>query len=515
MKTTHRVSLGLAAAALLATSSARADVIFSRLQNIGIPTDFNGVYLNLDTGVVAFPTFGSAPNWDINPFFGGAGLANSPRFQPVRTGTGNEDPIVRFNMGDTISGSLPYSTGYGGSQNSHLGSGTNQFQPGQQGYLGYQYSPSGTAYSGWMRVIFTANQPGGTLLDWAYDNTPGNTIAAGNIQEEQISGGSVVTLTAATGESPVLGTNLGDVAGGQTSLQKNGVGTWTLGAQSYTGTTTINAGTLAVGANGGKLTGTIGIVVNNGGTLLLTNNTTNDRINDGAFVTMAAGSTFNTGGLSEGSAAAPTAGNLAVAARSAASKQSGNRMDRPSWRSGASRWASQPVWDMHEGGVSDSEVAVSWEVGGGPRRYSPAGAPASGLGALTLQGTQMAPVIFDFGTLGGSTLIFSSLNALSAGTYVNILNWSGMAGMDNGAASNDRFLFASNTGFSQSDLANFHFIGYSPGATQIFYNGYFELVPVPEPSTWIAGILTVAAVAYSQRSRFVRKKSQDGNAAHS
>jgi hypothetical protein len=36
-------------------------VIFSRLQNIGIPTDFNGVYLNLDTGVVAFPTFGSAP----------------------------------------------------------------------------------------------------------------------------------------------------------------------------------------------------------------------------------------------------------------------------------------------------------------------------------------------------------------------------------------------------------------------------------------------------------------------
>jgi autotransporter-associated beta strand protein len=420
-------------------------------------------------------------------------------------------------MGDTISSSLTYSTGYGGSQNSHLGTGTNQFQPGQEGYLGYQFSPSGTAYSGWMRVIFTANQPGGTLLDWAFDDTPGNTIAAGNIvQAALMGGGSLVTLTAGTGESPVLRTNLADLGGGETSIQKNGVGTWTLGAQSYTGTTTVNAGTLAVGANGGKLVGTTGILVNNGGTLLLTNNTTIDRINDNAAITMAAGSTFNTAGLSEGTTTiSPTGIDLRARGMTAArEREAAARSTR--WRSTAGGWNSERFSFSGDDGLSRSDVvAANEEVARPSRRYSPTGAPTAGLGALTLQGTEIAPVTFDFGTLGGSTLIFSSLNAVSANTYVNILNWSGMVGMDNGAASNDRFLFATNTGFSDTDLANFHFIGYSPGATQIFYNGYYELVPVPEPSTWVAGILTVAAVAYSQRGRFVKKKARNGSAATS
>jgi hypothetical protein len=187
-------------------------------------------------------------------------------------------------MGDTISGSLPYSTGYGGSQNSHLGSGTNQFQPGQQGYLATSIRLPHCILR-LDAVIFTANQPGGRC--WI---GPMTTLRqydrSRNIQEEQISGGSVVTLRQRLGESPVLGTNLGDVAGGQTSLQKNGVGTWTLGAQSYTGRLLSTLGP----SQSARTAGNSPDDRNRrqyGGTLLLTNNTTNDRINDGAFVTMA------------------------------------------------------------------------------------------------------------------------------------------------------------------------------------------------------------------------------------
>ena len=124
------------------------------------------------------------------------------------------------------------------------------------------------------------------------------------------------------------------------------------------------------------------------------------------------------------------------------------------------------------------------------------------MGALTLQGTSGSPVTIDFGTAGGSTLFFSSLAAgVTSSTYVNILNWSGNAGSDNSATGNDRWLFASNPGLSNADLANFNFAGFAPGATIFQYGGTFELVPVPEPSTWVAGTLALLALGYTQRRR--------------
>src|SRR5205823_53427 len=65
-----------------------SNVIYSGFQNIAIPTGFTGVYINIDNGSTAFAQF---TGWDINPFFGGVGVGNSPAFQPARTGTGNQD----------------------------------------------------------------------------------------------------------------------------------------------------------------------------------------------------------------------------------------------------------------------------------------------------------------------------------------------------------------------------------------------------------------------------------------
>ncbi|WP_395739111.1 hypothetical protein [Prosthecobacter sp.] len=152
--------------------AAQAAVIYSGLQNLAIPTTFDGVYVNLDN---ASTSSSAITGWDINPFFGGAGLANSAAFQPARTGTGSTDPVVNFSAGDLISGGLFYASGFGGSGDpaSHLGTGTGQFAVGQEGYLGFRFTTDASAgpYYGWMRVIFTNNSAGGLIEDWSYDNT--------------------------------------------------------------------------------------------------------------------------------------------------------------------------------------------------------------------------------------------------------------------------------------------------------------------------------------------------------
>ena len=120
---------------LIVSGHAAADVIYSSFQNITIPTDFDGVYVDVD-GLQA-PSNAAFPGWDINPYMGGKYLANSAAFQPARVGTDGLDTVVKFSADTSISGSLNFASGTGGSID-HLGA---QFTAGGGGtdeYLGFK-----------------------------------------------------------------------------------------------------------------------------------------------------------------------------------------------------------------------------------------------------------------------------------------------------------------------------------------------------------------------------------------
>ena len=218
---------------LLTVGHGTADVIYSGLQNTTIPTTYAGVNIDVD----------GAGGWDLNPFLGGVYLSNSAAFQPGRSGTGGLDTVLNFSTGATISASgLNFATGSGGSLD-HLGT---QFTAGQEGYLGFRLN--GSNY-GWMRVVFTNNAAGAKVLDWAYENTGGAAIQTGNVLQN----GSVVTLNSAFGTF-----TLGSAISGANSVVKSGANTTTLNsANSYTGTTAVNAGTLLINGNQSSATGAV------------------------------------------------------------------------------------------------------------------------------------------------------------------------------------------------------------------------------------------------------------------
>ncbi|MEI7909606.1 MAG: autotransporter-associated beta strand repeat-containing protein [Verrucomicrobiota bacterium] len=225
----HRpfLSIGIAVSLI---APAVGDTIYSNLLDTPISTDFTGVTLNIAGG-------------SINPFFGGVAVANNNLLQPVRSSTGNLAAIANLSAGSVIDASAMFATGFGGSQ-THLGT---TFTAGQEGNIGFQLN--GSNY-GWLRVVFTNNTGGAVIKDWAYDNS-GQPVVVGRVHQGAVATGTqLVTLSPGSGESFVLGSALANTGGNVNSLIKAGAGTVTLSQVStYTGNTTVNAGTLIVAAN--------------------------------------------------------------------------------------------------------------------------------------------------------------------------------------------------------------------------------------------------------------------------
>jgi autotransporter-associated beta strand protein len=252
---------------LVFVGNASAELIYSNVRDIAIPANFAGVYLDVETGNWNTNMNSPQSGWDINPFFGGSVVWNSPTFQPVRSGTGATDAVMNLAEGSMVTSSSTYSTfvqaaggenpggaGYGVST-SHLGSGAGQFQAGQEGYLGFRLN--GSNY-GWMRVVFNNNTGGALIKDWAYD-TSGASIAVGNVKLN----GSDMALNSGNNNIS-LGSAISD-ANGATNVVKSGNGTTNLnGNNTYTGATNITAGRLNVN---GSIHANSQVVVEAGATL--------------------------------------------------------------------------------------------------------------------------------------------------------------------------------------------------------------------------------------------------------
>ena len=125
------------------------------------------------------------------------------------------------------------------------------------------------------------------------------------------------------------------------------------------------------------------------------------------------------------------------------------------------------------------------------------------LGALTLS----ANSTIDFGTGNTNSLTFASLSLGSFNLVVT--HWTGTyytAGetTDHSNGTQDRLLFTIDPSLNATQLSQISFYndaGNFIGTGKEIAFGITELVPVPEPSTWIAGSLMLGLIGYRERRR--------------
>lgn len=342
---------------------AAADVIYSNFLDTAIPTDYDGVTITVDGGT-------------INPFFGGVGVANDANLQPFRDGTDGLDTILNLALGSTINaGSAFLSSGAGGSQD-HLGS---TFTAGEEGYIGFKLNDSDY---GWMRVGFTDNTGGAVVKDWAYENS-GSAITVGGIRQV---GQDLIVSSGFT-----LGSALAD-SGAATNLVKNSIGTNTLTATStYSGSTNITAGTLAVGGSG-SINNSSGVTLN-GGTL---------RYNSSVALTIPV---IYTSGTVGGTNLTGTLGGLAIG--------SGQTLS-PGNSPGTADTTSQ-TWA--DGGTYLMEINNATGTAGS----DPGWDLVSGSGALNISANSGSPFVIDVTSLGLDNQVGEAINFNSLASYAWII----------------------------------------------------------------------------------------------
>lgn len=168
-----------------------AEVVWSGEQNIVIPQDVEGLYINPLTGEATnfFPS-----NWDTDPwlnvYWGGTVIWSNSVLRPVVVNNAyastGQAQVANVAEGTTLDGLSLYALqgngSGGGTPLTHMGSDPDQFQHNAAGYLGFVMQRQGEdAFYGWARVQFGPSPDTGMLISHAYENTPNTAITVGQI----------------------------------------------------------------------------------------------------------------------------------------------------------------------------------------------------------------------------------------------------------------------------------------------------------------------------------------------
>lgn len=368
--------------------------------------------------------------------------------------------------------------------------------------------------------------------------TVGGILKTGNVAGgATITGGEYLTFDFDRGmtirtdkENDSLSIHSPIVANGTNAVTKTGAGTLTLfGANTYTGGTYVNAGTLEIGTNERLLnSGSLTIA---GGTFSLKSHTETV-----GSVVLVSGSISGTGSgtligssydVRSGSASAILAGSAALSKSTdgtvtltgantytGATTISDGTLVAASTTGGALGGTTSVTVNSDAtlalGASNQINNAAAVNLAGGTLStggFSEGTSSLTGAGTLSLT-ADGSHIDFDVGNTG--TLAFAIFNPGSFSLTID--NWTGTAGVI-GTASTDRLIFAADP---TSSLANFIFSGYEAGAVALLLDGGFyevtpNFTPVPEINPAFVASMLCAGVGIAFHRRAVRAKKKQAD----
>lgn len=165
----------------------KAAIVYSGEQNVPIVfSPMDEVYVNVltnDASVSEPGDFDSQP-W-LAADISGTGIFNGNSLQPVVLPIAvGEGRVLNLAAGTSVDAGSVFGTGPNYSD-THTGTGTNFFQPGTPGFIGFSFNqlPAGPTHYGWIKITVGENGGAGTIHEWAYENTPGASISVGAVPE--------------------------------------------------------------------------------------------------------------------------------------------------------------------------------------------------------------------------------------------------------------------------------------------------------------------------------------------